>query len=108
MKKVWLSDSAYVFLKERAKKDKKSIIETEDFIIEVFKQTTVNITFTPSNQNTYPNYKYAFYEQNKHLLSEHERHYLESSKEHIRQYWKEHKIELNIFKIAYLQKRKHV
>jgi len=107
MQAIRISDSAYQYLKERAKTNKKSIIETEDFIIEVFKQATANITLNQLNQNTYPNYKYAFYEQNKHLLSEHERHFFESSKEHMRQYWKEHKTELQIFKIASLQKRKN-
>lgn len=106
MQAIRISNSAYQYLKERAKKDKKSIIETEDFIIEIFKQTITNITFNQLNQTIYPNYKYAFYEQNKHLLEEHERKYFESSKEHMRQYWKEHKAELNIFKITYLQKNK--
>ena len=108
MKKVWLSDNAYAFLKEKAKSDKKSIIGTADFIIEIFKQVNTNITFDPSKQDTYSNYKYAFYEQNKHLLQEHERHFYESSKERMRKYWKEHKAGLQIFKIAYLQKRKNV
>src|SRR4030042_331255 len=108
MKKVWLSNSAHAFLKEKAKNDKKSIIETTEFILEVFKQVTANITFRTSNQNIYNTYKTAFYEQNKHLLKEHERKYFESSKEHMRQYWKEHKAELQIFRIAYLQKRKNV
>lgn len=108
MKKVWLSNSAYAFLKEKAKNDKKSLINIIDFILEVFKQIDTKIILDHSERGTYNNYKEAFYEQNKHLLPEHERQFFESSKERMRQYWKEHKTELQIFKIGYLQKGKYV
>ena len=105
MQAIRISNSAYQYLKEEAKTKKESLIDTMDFILEVFKQVVSNTTFNPSKQGTYPNYKYAFYEQNKHLLPEHERRFFESSKERMKKYWKEHKAELNIFKIACLQKK---
>lgn len=105
MQAIRISNSAYQYLKEKAKTEKKSLIDTIDFILEVFKQINIKVI---SESNTYNNYKKVFYEQNKYLLLEHERHFFESSKERMGQYWKEHKTELQIFKIAYLQKRKNV
>ena len=108
MKKTWLSNNAHTFLKKKAKNDKKTLIETVDFIIEVFKQVTTKITFEQPKQSTYNTYRKAFYEQNKHLLKEHERHFYESSKERMNLFFQENKEKLRIFKVAFMKQRKKV
>ena len=103
MKKTWLSDNAHIFLKEKAKNDKKSIIETVDFLIEVFKQVTTKITFEQPKQGTYNTYRKAFYEQNKHLLELHERQFFERNKKRMKIYYEKNKEKLQIFKVAFMQ-----
>jgi len=106
MKKIWLSDSAHSFLKEKAKNDKKTLIETADFIIEVFKQINTQITFEPFKQGSYNTYRRTFYEQNKHLLEPHERHFFESNKERMNLFFEKNKEKLQIFKIAFMKQRR--
>lgn len=106
MRVIRISNSAYQYLKEKAKKDKKSLIDIFDFVLEIFKQVTTKITFEQPKQGTYNTYRKAFYEQNKHLLKEHEKHFYESNKERMNLFFKENKEKLQIFKVAFMEQRK--
>jgi 2,4-dienoyl-CoA reductase-like NADH-dependent reductase (Old Yellow Enzyme family) len=106
MKKTWLSNDTHAFLKEKAKNDKKSIIETMDFLIEIFKQVNAKINTERPGGGRYNTYKTAFYEENKHLLEEHQRRYYESSKENMREFFEKNRKKLILFKIAFIKSRK--
>ena len=107
MKKIWLSNTAYVFLKEKAKNNKKTLIETVNFIIEVFKQVNTQITLQKPNQG-YLTCKKAFYKQNKHLLETHQKDFFESNKQRMDIFFEKNKDKFQIFRMAYTQQRKEL
>jgi hypothetical protein len=105
MKKIWLSNNAHTYLKEKARNDKKTLIETADFIIEVFKQVNAQITLQRPKQG-YLTCQKAFYEQNKCLLEPHQREFFESNKENMNLYFQKNKEKFQIFKIAYMKQQR--
>lgn len=109
---IRVSNSAYQYLKtyqyleEKANQDKKSILDTLDFIIDVFKQVTVKIALEQSQHTPYMTCKKAFYEQNKHNLPEHKQRFHESKPEYMKIFFQENKEKFQYFKIAYLKQHK--
>lgn len=104
---IRISTTAYQYLKEKSIQDKKSMLDTLDFVIEIFRQVNTKIIFLqPSKQGGYMTCRKAFYEQNKHLLEKCQREYFEDSPERLSEFIEKNKAKFQVFKIAYLQQRK--
>ena len=108
MKRIKLHDKAHEYIKIIAKRRKETILNTVDFILDVFQQIPIQ-ALLPSlgpSPKIYKTYKVAYYEQNKHKLEEHQRKYYEKSKDRMKVFYDAHRKEMKTFKLAYALVRK--
>ena len=108
MKKVWVREKSYKYIKTVAKIKKDSMLNVMDFILDVFQQVPVHAITPPKEFKPYMTYRRAFYDQSKHKLKEHQRKFFEQSRENMNIFFHQNKKELSSFKAAFALKQKNI